>query len=251
MEKFHWNSKVPGEEGAGRGRGTGAGAGAGAGQERRQKLSGLQQQFQNFNDEEKLYWSEKLQQQLTRTQGSLKSDRRDQLLHQLQLGGGRPEYGSAASLRNNQLSDRGGGGGGEVFGSSVSLLLAGAKPQSQAQLYRGYLAHAQSEARRGGGRSQSLATRLAGYCGRPASSLGVAGGGAADCSPGSSVSVRYLLISTHIYRYLHISTHIYVSRCATTGRGTARCLTTRRRAPPAGASTGACRSVACSLEFCN
>ena len=58
MEKFHWNSKVPGEEGAGRGRGTGAGAGAG--QERRQKLSGLQQQFQNFNDEEKLYWSEKL-----------------------------------------------------------------------------------------------------------------------------------------------------------------------------------------------
>ena len=194
MEKFHWNSKVPGEEGAGRGRGTRAGAG----QERRQKLSGLQQQFQNFNDEEKLYWSEKLQQQLTRAEGSVKSDRRDQLLHQLQLGGGRPEYGSAASLRNNQLSERGGGGG-EVFGSSVSLLLAGAggaKPQAQAQqaqLYRGYLAHAQAEARRGGGRSQSLATRLAGYCGRPASSLGVAGGGATDFSPGSSVSVRYLI----------------------------------------------------------
>ena len=57
VEKFYWNDKVPGGEER---------AGAPVLQEeqttsRKTKLNGLRE-FQNFNDEEKLYWNEKLHQ---------------------------------------------------------------------------------------------------------------------------------------------------------------------------------------------
>ena len=70
VEKFHWNDKVPGEEEGKSNKQTSAStkmisAGTGVKQHqpstRKSKLNGMRE-FQNFNDEEKLYWNEKLHQ---------------------------------------------------------------------------------------------------------------------------------------------------------------------------------------------
>lgn len=158
VEKFYWNDKIPGDDEDAApvktnkhtpGKMMSAAAGhSQVAQARKPKLNGMRE-FQNFNDEEKLYWNEKLHQVSAAKQGPRKKEPSNgyhqnpyQNFPDDKLGWPGQDklstdmFGSSASisgaLKHQQLTA-------DMFGSSASVLGAVNSVKQQQGLYRAYL----------------------------------------------------------------------------------------------------------------
>ena len=190
IEKFYWNDKIPGatenEQKLGNKQSTAKLLASQAAQQaniRKAKLNGMSREFQNFNDEEKLYWNEKL--------GSSCVDISSYNGAPMSAG---HNIKSSDMFGPNTLIK-------PVVGGAAGHGIQGGGKGAALAAYRNYLQTHDTTGAPGGrrlskqmlaGQHTSAQARLAAYVGRPASSLGMVtgntGGGQAMLG---SPSIRY------------------------------------------------------------